>query len=121
MKIETTEIGPGIRKVSLVGKLDIEGTATVDLRLTAMAATAKVFTIIDLSGVDFLASIGIGALVKIAVAAQNRGGRIVLLDPQPNVSRVLAVTRIDKVIPVVYGISAALDAVQSVSTLADQR
>jgi anti-anti-sigma factor len=114
--IEAIEIARGIRKISLVGRLDVEGTAAADLRLTAFAASARTFTVIDLSGLEFLASIGIGSLVKIAVAAQNRGGRLVLLDPQPNVSRVLAATKIDKVIPVVYGIDRALELFQDVST-----
>ncbi len=112
MRIEIAELGDGIRKVALFGKLDVEGTSAIDLRLTALAATAKTYTIVDMAGVEFLSSLGIGSLVKIAVAAQNRGGRLVLMNPQPNVSKVLEVTRINRVIAVVQGMDAALEALK---------
>jgi anti-anti-sigma factor len=56
---------------------------------------------VDLSGVTFIASLGIRTLITGAKATANNGGKMVLLNPQPNVERVLRTSRVDTVIPII--------------------
>ncbi len=107
MTLTWTDLPDTCRKIDLAGRLDIDGVATIDLKLTTLTSSGQVFAIIDLAGVDFLASIGIGILVRNARAASQRGGRVVLLNPQPQVASVLAVTRIDQMIAVCYSLAEA--------------
>jgi anti-anti-sigma factor len=107
MQLTCTDLPDGIRKIDLSGRLDMEGAAAIDLQFTVLTSSDRTFTIVDLAAVEFLASIGISTLVRSAKAAGLRGGNLVLLNPQPNVARVLASTRIDQVLPVCHSFDEA--------------
>jgi anti-anti-sigma factor len=47
---------------------------------------------VDLSGVDFLAAIGVGALVHAEAVCTQRGGRFTLCKPTAHIRRVLTLT-----------------------------
>ena len=94
------DLEDGLRKIDLVGRFDLEGANEIDLGFTSLVATQKSFVIVDLSRVDFIASLGISVLVRNARAVRLRAGNLVLLNPQPNVARVLASTRIDQILAV---------------------
>jgi anti-anti-sigma factor len=100
MELAYTDLANGVRKIDLKGRLDIEGATAIDLNFTALAAARQAFLVIDLTHVDFIASLGIATLVRNAKAAKLRKGNLVLLNPQPNVAKVLAATRIDQVLSV---------------------
>jgi anti-anti-sigma factor len=63
--------------------------------------------IVDLSGVDFLASIGVRLLMLTAKSLASRGGKMVLLNPTPDVMAVLEVTGIPAIIPVYSNLESA--------------
>ena len=67
----------------------------------------------DLSAGPFMASIGIRSLVLSAKALERRGGKMVLLNPDPNVRSVLATASIDQLIPVCDSVEEALAKVAS--------
>lgn len=111
MQITVDDLSNGIRKISLQGRMDLEGTNEISGKLTAHAATGEKSSIIcDLSLLEFIASIGLGTLVTNAKAARRRGGNLVLVNPQPIVAKVLATTGIDKIIPVYDNYDAAVAA-----------
>ena len=92
--------------------MDIEGTDEVNLRLNVATAEDGALLIVDLSEVDFMSSIGIGSLVRVANNARRRGGNLVLLDPQPIVRLVLEKTRINEVITICNTLDEAVSAVR---------
>ena len=98
MELAYADLENGVRKIDLKGRLDIEGANEIDLKFTALTATQRALLVIDLTEVDFIASLGIATLVRNAKAAKLREGNLVLLNPQPNVAKVLASTRIDQVL-----------------------
>jgi anti-anti-sigma factor len=100
MDLVYNDLPDGVRKIDLTGRLDLEGANAIDLRLTALVAAAQNFVIIDLAGVEFLASMGIATLVRSARAVRLRSGNLVLLNPRPSVAHSLAVTRIDQLLPI---------------------
>ena len=57
---------------------------------------------VDLSQVTFIASLGIRTLVTGAKATANNGGKMVLLNPPPNVEQVLRTTHVDTVMPIIH-------------------
>jgi len=101
MNLEVAELENGITKVTLSGRLDIEGALKIDSEFNAVAEEKKK-VVVDLSDVTFIASLGIRTLIIGAKAAANNGGKIVLLDPQPNVEKVLRTSRVDTVIPIAH-------------------
>lgn len=78
----------GVVVVKLVGALDIQGADAVDLELSRLAGCEDRL-LLDLSGVDFLASIGIRSLVVAGKTIARRGGRMAICAAQPNVAAVL--------------------------------
>jgi len=99
MNLEVVELENGITKVILSGRLDIEGALKIDNNFNALAEKKKK-VLVDLSGVTFIASLGIRTLITGAKATANNGGKMVLLNPQPNVEGVLRTSRVDTVIPI---------------------
>ena len=114
MQLTTSPLDFGMSVLKLTGRMDIEGTDEVNLKLNVATAEDGVLLIVDLSDVDFMSSIGIGALVRVANAARRRGGNLVLLDPQPVVRLVLEKTRINEVIPICSSIDEAMTVVREV-------
>lgn len=107
MKATTEEIEGGIVKIALDGRMDIEGSAAVDLRLNVIAGSAK-RVLVDLAGVTFLGSMGLRSIVLPAQAVKRRGGKFVLLNPIPMVEEVLNGANIPAIIPVHHDLDAAL-------------
>ncbi len=77
-----------VARVVLVGKLDIVGADVVALPLATLSGS-KQNVLIDMSGVTFLASIGIRHLVSATKALSRRGGKLVLIGTTEAVSEVL--------------------------------
>jgi anti-sigma B factor antagonist len=100
MQITISEFGQVGKKVTLVGKLDIAGAETIDLPLATIAGT-RTSIVIDMMGVDFIASIGIRHLVMAAKAVARGSGKLVLLDPTPMVTDVLVTAGLDDFLPIV--------------------
>jgi len=111
MLVEHDDLEDGVRMIRLKGRLDLEGAEAADLKLTSLAATRQNFVIVDLDGVEFMSSIGVSVIVRVARALTSRKGKLVLLKPQPNVADVLARTQIDQLIPVFVELGAARTAV----------
>jgi anti-sigma B factor antagonist len=110
MRLETEELDGGILKVNLAGRLDIAGTDLIAVPLAALAATDSRRVILDLSAVEFLASIGVRVILQNARAHQMRGGALVLLGPSPIIEEVLLTAGVPNVVPVVPDLASALAA-----------
>lgn len=104
MNFDTVELENGITKVVLSGRMDIEGASAVDLKFSVLAG-AKIA--VDLTDVSFMASMGIRTLMLSAKAAVNKGGKMVLVNPQPSVEKVLRTTGVDTIMPIVPTIDEA--------------
>lgn len=100
MPIEFEDISTSLRLIKLTGRLDIPGTGEIEGKFTALAATGKLSIVVDLTGVSFLASIGIRTLISNAKAQQLRGGKMVLfVGENAAVANTLELTGIDTLIP----------------------
>jgi anti-sigma B factor antagonist len=60
------------------------------------------WVIVDLAAVDFMASLGLRALVLAAKAVARRQGRMVLLSPSTMVEEVIRVTGVHELIPIFH-------------------
>jgi anti-sigma B factor antagonist len=100
MEISYSELDSGISLIKLKGKLDIIGTGEIENKFAGYCAGGKVRVVVDLSEVDFLASIGIRLLMLTAKSIASRDGKMALLNPMPEVQRVLEITGIPSIIPV---------------------
>jgi anti-sigma B factor antagonist len=111
MTIRTEELAGGITKVILEGRLDIENSPAVDLRMSAIAG-GRNSVLVDLQNVSFLGSMGLRSLVAPALVIRGRGGKMVLFGPNELIKKVLKVSGIETMIPVHHELQSALAALQ---------
>jgi anti-sigma B factor antagonist len=112
MEIVTSEDQGTTARVALTGRLDIVGAEILALPLATLA-DAKQGLIIDMSGVTFIASIGIRHLISTAKALSRRNGLLVLLNPSEMVTEVLTTSGLTGLLPIARSDAeavAALDA-----------
>lgn len=107
MQLEYTEQENTIRIIKLTGKLDIMGANEIDTRFAAYCSGENVRVLVDLSQVDYLASIGIRLLTSNAKSLASRAGKLVLLNPTDDVRSVLDTTGILTIIPTFDQVEAA--------------
>jgi anti-sigma B factor antagonist len=96
-----------ITHVALSGRLDAPGVQQVGIRFQGATASRGKPTIIDLTHLEFIASLGLGMLLTCARALHGRGARTVIVNPQPLVKKALEAAHMDSVIPVVKDIQEA--------------
>lgn len=107
MQLEYSELDHNIRLIKLTGKLDIVGANEIDIKFSGYCSGESPRVLVDLSGVDYIASIGIRTLTSNAKSLLTRGGRMVLLNPLPDVKNVLELTGIPSVIPMYENFESA--------------
>jgi len=98
MQVTIDDLGATARVV-LVGRLDIAGADKIDLPLATVSG-AKSAVLIDMSGVTFIASIGLRHLVMAAKAMIRRGGSFRLLNPNPVVAEVITAAGLADILPI---------------------
>ena len=99
----TTSIRPGVR-------LDALGVSRVESMMLAAVTCARPRILVDLAGVDFIASMGIHMLVSVARTAQTHGAYVALFGAQPMVARVFEQTALGRVMTIVADRDAAFKA-----------
>jgi len=109
MQLTTEELDGGIMRITLDGRLDIEGAQKIDLKMNVIAGSAQRL-ILDLSGVTFLGSMGLRSIVVPAQAIKRRGGKMILFKPSPMVDEVLRAANIPTLVPVCHDMETALAA-----------
>jgi len=93
------------------GRLDATGADSIDLRLTAALTSSGQPAIIDLSGVDFVASMGLRLLISVAKALRVKGAAVALFGANEAVGDVLEQIALGELMPIVATEQEALDAV----------
>lgn len=95
------DIGEDLRRIVITGRLDTPGTNDISAPLQELAAAPIRSIIVDLTGVEFAASIAIGQMIVNAKAVKGRGGHMVLLVSSHSAVMIsLETTGIDRLIPV---------------------
>jgi anti-anti-sigma factor len=101
MEIAIKDVG-STATITLTGRLDISGAENVALPLATLSGN-KNEMLIDMTGVTFIASIGLRHLVSAAKAIRRRGGRLVLLNPAAQVAEVITTSGLTDLLPIEHG------------------
>lgn len=107
MELSIVQRTDDLTQVSLAGRLDAVGVESVGIRFQGATAARGKPTIIDMSGVEFIASLGLGMLLSAARSLHSKGARAVIVNPQPLVMRILETAHMPAVIPVVSSVAEA--------------
>ena len=102
-----------LRRVCLGGRLELVGVGEIELPFTALAATRPIAVLVNLTGVSFLASVGLRCIIQSAKALDLKGGRMSLLVGDNHLVRsTLDTVEIGEIIPTFSDEKAALDSLR---------
>lgn len=97
-----------ITHVVLAGRLDTTGVEEIAESFSEATAARDRPAVVDVSGIDFMASRGIGLLITNGKRLMKSGHRMVLLNPKGLVESVLRTSRVDKALPFAYDLDEAI-------------
>lgn len=107
--IDVTQPSEGIYLVSLTGEMDIANAPEFTSRMGQLGVLGSRRVVVDLSGLTFLDSSGINALVSAAKAIEASGGEVALAAPTAHVSQVFEIVNLSEVVTIEQSVEAALD------------
>ena len=107
MEIAHEQLDNSILRISLAGRMDNIGSQEIGPRLTELTSAPSNAVVIDLSRVVFLASVGIRVLLIAAKGLRIRGGRMVLVNTDAHIARVLELSGVNLTIGVFRDLPAA--------------
>lgn len=110
MEITVRNLENGVAVLHLAGRLNL--VSANDLRAAVQHAVANNRTriAVDLSGVEFLDSSGLGALIGGVKTTRQAGGELRIAAPTEQVKLVLQLTNMERVLPAYPDAVTAFDA-----------
>lgn len=100
----------GCAVVEVTGDVDVYSAAVLRERLDRLIASGVVELILDLEGVTFMDSTGLGVLVGRLRRVKMAGGSISLVCTVPRILRVFGITGLDQVFPLFDSLQDAVGA-----------
>jgi anti-sigma B factor antagonist len=97
---------PGTLILSLTGPLTLRNLFDLQAQLRSIDPLPAV-TILDLAGVPYMDSAGMGAVINYYTHCQNRGGRLIAAGVSTRVLELFKMTRVDTVIPMAATVEEA--------------
>ncbi len=91
---------PGALLVTVTGSLDTPGSEKFMAEMAARVIPECPPLLFDLSGVEWVSSAGVGALVRLLTRAQSSGGKMALFGCGPKVQTVLRICGLEKALNV---------------------
>lgn len=108
MDMDIISLEGGITCIRLRGRLDAPGADVIGVRFSAAASKAPCRVVVDLSGVGFIASLGMRLLIASERNAKAKNGVMVLFGATAMVLDVLEQMAIDQIMPIVATEAQAL-------------
>ena len=99
---------PGYAVLSVAGQVDASTEQGFRDALTSVLAHGVPRIVVDLSGVGFMSSAGIGVLMGVRRVLADAGGSLVLAAPHGEVAQVLSIAGVAEVIPVAASVPDAV-------------
>ena len=108
------------RKISDVVILDLSGRLWIldlplrDLMIGLLGDGNRHF-VLNLAGVDYIDSSGLGQLITIWSSVRNKGGHMTVLNPTKRVQRLFEITRLNKVFEILESETEAIEVARKAS------
>ena len=107
MELKVIQADDALTHVQLCGRLDLRGVSGIENRFLFTTTSRRVPVVVDLSEVEFIASLGIGMLVGAAKALTRQGLALVLLAPPGLARETLEVAGVTRVVPTASDLESA--------------
>jgi anti-sigma B factor antagonist len=110
MHVVVTNRDPGTSIVTVQGSLDLTTAPQLRATMDTLLCTGRIRIVVDLTGVDFCDSIGLGTFAYSHNHCAGNGGFLRLAGPSPFLARLLKTVGLTGPIPVYPTVAAALAA-----------
>jgi len=100
MQLNVLRADDSITHLSILGRLDVQGVQQISDQFAFTATSRRRATLVDISQVSFIASLGMGMFVSVGKALQRQSVKMVLLAPTDMVRHALHAAGIDSIIPI---------------------
>lgn len=112
MECQFSEVG-GVTKAVLEGRMDSSSIGNVETRFIANIVPREQPAVVDMTGVTFIASLGIRMLLGTARALGRNGAKLAMYGAKDEVMEIIETTALSEIIPVVRTEAEALAAVSA--------
>jgi len=115
LKIRVEETRPQTKTLVLAGRLDHQSVETFDERLEAVLGSTVMVVVFDLTELEYITSAGLRSMFRARKVMSGRGGKCMLVNPQPQVLKVLEIVKVPElgaVFQSVEELDAYLDVIQ---------
>jgi anti-sigma B factor antagonist len=100
VQIEISPVGEDRVKVIFKGRLDTPGVDRVETRFVAAVMPGGRHTLVDLSEVDFIGSLGVRMFISVARTLGLKQAKLFLISPQAQVREVFDHVALSDIIPI---------------------
>ncbi|HEY0541262.1 MAG TPA: STAS domain-containing protein [Actinoallomurus sp.] len=111
--LEYTVTEDDIVCVVLAGSLDVATAPQVRDLLIRLIDEGRYRLVLELSGVDFVDSIGLGVFVGVVHRLRPHDGSLAVAAPSPQTRKVFEITQLVRVLPLFDSLGSAVEAVSS--------
>jgi len=107
LELDVSEQGD-VRVVRIWGSVGMNEADRLRIALDEVVAEPARIVVLDLSGMDFICSLGLGAMIAAYQKVRSRAGDLKLVNPQPPIRQVLEATRLTELFPIFPSVEEAL-------------
>lgn len=98
--------------VHINGDAGVSNTDALSLALLPVSASRPALVVLDLAGLNFISSLGLGLLLEFRSGIARNGGTVRVANPQQHVRDMLIKCKFEVVLPIYDTVDAALKAVE---------
>jgi anti-sigma B factor antagonist len=113
--LDVTTHADGVAVVAVLGEVDVATAPRLRQELLRLVSESDgpPRIVVDLGGVDFLDSTGLGVLLGGLKRVRTKHGALVVARAESHVRKAFEITRVIEILPLLDDLDAALDAVRS--------
>lgn len=115
LKVQIQPAANGSQRVAIAGRLDTHTYQELDRQLAPVLETMNKSLVLDLAGLEYISSAGVRSIFKARKALAARGGKVLVVNPQPQIQKVFDVVKavpMSEIFSSVAEADAYLDAMQ---------
>ena len=93
LQIKVLPPGNGSQRVALAGRLDTHSYEDLDEALASLLHRQLQSLVLDLAALEYISSAGIRSIFKARKALGGHGGKVLVVNPQPQIQKVFDVVK----------------------------
>lgn len=111
MPVETKLLESGVAVIAITGRLALGGeTEKLEAAVEQLIAQARKTIVLDIAGLDYVDSSGVGTLVACLTRSRKAGGELKVAGANPRIRRIFTMTGVEGMMPLFDNLAAATTA-----------